>query len=185
MRCFWNLAIAFSSAVRLSSSSPKRLSTKALALRSCRYSTNNVFFLCNIHDNAFSWHLGGALLLRCFAIGVCYECVLPQQLLPIRNGACGASAPTLSTPSCTDCPCFRSPLGFLPRMSNFLRLYNLSKRFGLLSCAVFWPSVRFLEPFAFGFCFAIATDDRTRLSAQSSRQTEVAGIRAFRLHALL
>ena len=46
MRCFWNLAIAFSSAVRLSSSSPKRLSTNALALRSCRYSTNRVFLRC-------------------------------------------------------------------------------------------------------------------------------------------
>ena len=49
MRCFWKRAIAFSSAVRLSSSSPKRLSINALALRSCLYSTSNVLFRCTAH----------------------------------------------------------------------------------------------------------------------------------------
>ena len=88
-----------------------------------------------------------------------------EQSLPATTGvweielqsyhAADRSSHTLSTASCTDWPCLRSPFGFLPRISNFLRLYSLSNKFGLL-CTAVSPSARFLEPFAFGFCFAIA-----------------------------
>lgn len=66
------------------------------------------------------------------------------------------TARTLSAASCTDLPCLFLPFAFLPRMSNFLRLFSwLSNKFGLVTVEALRCLDRACTALGFTFFFAI------------------------------
>ena len=120
--------MAFSSAVRLSSSSPKRLSTNALALRSCRYSTNKVFLRCNYDTELHIGHCNRhAVLLTDFVF--CQGCSLIVRKEVQSESSTGMSKALLST-------------------KTLCKLDSCNCMYHLVNCVVYR-----LTMFALAFCF--------------------------------